>query len=205
MNRTRNPIARPIRTLQAEGKQQPPAAAKTIQKPRPSKMKKFLWIAAVLSLVSCIRDKSLVSTKYKYFNPTDIPALALENMDGFWEQDSLSYRRNTFEDYEGCQQAIDLFSYDRGIQIAVFTSQQTAIQAMEQLISTVAAVIYPGSEYEILKGSWWYTYGVGSAVFVNQWNTIVEVYSREVYIDQMMLKLMETAAEVCQRIDNLSQ
>jgi len=119
----------------------------------PTTIKKFLWIAAVLSLVSCIRDKSLISTKYKYFDPTDIPALALENMDGFWGQDSLSYKRNFFEHYKGCQQAIDLFSYDRGIQIAVFTSQKTAIQAMDQLISTVSAVIYPGSDYEMLKGS----------------------------------------------------
>ena len=168
-------------------------------------MKKFLWIAALLSLVSCIRDKSLISTKYKYFDPTDLPALALENMEEFWGQDSLLYRRNAFEDYEGCQQAIDLFSYDRGIQIAVFTSQKTAIQAMEKRISTVATVIYPGSDYDILKGSWWYTDCVVSTIFVNQWNTIVEVVNHESDFDKIRLKLIETAAEVCRRIDNLSQ
>jgi hypothetical protein len=168
-------------------------------------MKKFLWIAAVLSLVSCIRDKSLISTKYKYFDPTDLPALALENMDEFWEQDSLLYRRNAFERYESCQQAIDLYGQDKGIRIAVFTSQQDAIRAMEYQISLASCVIYPGYHYDILKGLWWYTYDLPSSVFVNQWNTIVEVYSREVYIDEIMSILMETAAEVCRRIDNLSQ
>jgi len=167
-------------------------------------MKKILLLFIFfLSLINCEKDSS-VNTKEKFFDPQKLPLLSLEDVVNFWDNDSLEYCSNYFEDYSGYQDGLNLRCDEKGISVVVFVSQAKAIEAMERLINTVAFIIQPGTPNEILKGKWWFGDGIPNAVFVNQWNTIVEVYCYHTDYEEVETLLMETAAEIARRIDSLS-
>ena len=91
------------------------------------------------------------------------------------------------------------------IGVAVFVSQAKTIECMEGRINTVAIVIKTGVPNEILKVKWWFTDGLNSCVFANQWNTIIEVSYIESEYEEVKILLIETAAEIVRRIDLLSK
>ena len=62
------------------------------------------------------------------------------------------------------------------------------------------SVILPGELNEILTGKWWYSDGMRSYIFANQWNTIIEISLISEY-DSVKSLLIETVAEISDRID----
>jgi len=91
------------------------------------------------------------------------------------------------------------------IRIAVFSAQDTSINAMESRINNVAAVIEKGTSDEI-KGAWWFLNdGWNSVVFVNQWNIIIEVVISGANNEDVQNILYSTANELVRRVDNLSR
>jgi hypothetical protein len=140
----------------------------------------------------------------KYFNPNDIPKIGLENMNDFWENDTI--RRSSDGMLDNCSGYLDGISHrgeDRGNGISVFESGQMARDAMEFRIADVACVIENGTTNEI-EGEWWITDCIPNGVFVKQWNTIIEVYYYESDFESIENLLYTTANEIARRVDNLS-
>jgi len=164
-------------------------------------MKKILFIITFLCLVNC---KTLLNPKEKFFDPKDLSKLSLENIVNFWEKDSLKYYSNYFKNYLDYIGGVGLRDDKKRVGVAVFVSGAKAIECMEGRINTVASVIKPGIHNEILKGTWWFTDGLSSCVFANQWNTIIEVYYTEVDYEEVKTLLIETASEIAKRVDSLS-
>ena len=73
---------------------------------------------------------------------------------------------------------------------------------MEYRIDNVAISINEGESNNLISEEWWYTYGT---VFVNRWNTIIEVYYDHPNFDEIKDLLMETASLIALRIDLLSK
>ncbi len=167
-------------------------------------MKKLLIIITLLSFINYKCDKSL-NTKEEFFDPKDLSKLSLEHLDNFWINDSLKSGSNPFVNYSGYIGGIELTDNEKRIGIAIFESQATAINSMEGRINTVSNVIKSGDSNVILKGKWWYGSGFPNSVFANQWNTIVEVSHYNSNYEDVKTLLIETTAEICGRIDSLSQ
>lgn len=166
-------------------------------------MKRILIAIFLLTLISCIRDKSY-NPHTTFFDPEDLSLLSLENLPGFWDNDSLEFSNNYSRSYRsssGFIEGIRLQGDERKVGVAVFESQQSAIVAMEARAALASVVIHNGDSYDILKSKWWFSDG---AIFVNQWNTIVEAICFDSDFEDVETQLMETAAEIAQRIDALS-
>jgi hypothetical protein len=155
-----------------------------------------------LSFLNC--EKFSLSHKEKFFDPKDLPRLSLEHIGNFWDTDSLKYGSNPFVSCSTYLAGVELRGNEKRIDVAVFKSQADAINCMEGRINTVANVIKPGTSNDILKGKWWFGDGIPNAVFVNQWNTIVEVCHYHPDYEGVKTLLMETAAEIARRVDSLS-
>lgn len=163
-------------------------------------MRKLFFIIMLLSLFNCKGDKSLDS-KEKYFNPKDLSRLSLEAFSDFWDNDTIKFGSNPFVSCSAYLEGVELLGKEKGIGVAVFESQEKAINCMEARISTVANIIRPGDSNKIIKEKWWFT---EETVFVNQCNTIAEVYYYYPDYDAVKTLLIETAAEIARRIDSLS-
>ena len=167
-------------------------------------MKRFLLTISLLAMISCIKDKSY-NQHAIFFNTKDLSILSLENMTGFWNNDSLRYgSKNYYRSCSGYLGGIKITSDEKGIGVAVFGSQQNAIEAMEARINLVANVINSGDSHDILKGKWWFTDGIPNAIYVNQWNTIVGVTCYHPNFEAVETLLKETTAEITRRINSLS-
>ena len=84
--------------------------------------------------------------------------------------------------------------------VSVFSSKDTAIIAMESRIANVAAVIQEGTSNDI-SGKWWFLYeGRNYTVFVNQWNTIIEVMYFNADFDDVEDILYHVANKMVTRI-----
>jgi hypothetical protein len=171
------------------------------------KMKNLLVLITLLSFLSCQKNTSYPDQKEKYFNPNDLSKLSLEDIVNFWENDSLISFSNYFQYFTEYIGGIGLRDdkKSKSIGVAVFASQEKAIESMEGRINLVASVIKPGIPNEILKGKWWYADGLNSCVFVNQWNIIIEVSYIQSEYEEVKTLLIETAAEIASRADLLSQ
>ena len=165
-------------------------------------MKKIVLVIALLGLVGCDIFKS---SQEKLFDLKDLSRLELENIDNFWDTDSLEYDDNLYFDYfSSYMGGIELKGMKKRIVVSVFKSQRSAIRAMEGRRNMVAAVIVAGGKHELIKGKWWFTDNIPNGVFVNQWNTIVEVSYYHTDFEQIIAMLIVTAAEIARRIDSLS-
>ena len=164
-------------------------------------------VFAFLSLISCEKNPS--SHKEKFFDPQKLPLLSLEEVNHFWQNDSIKYISNfidgIFNDHSGFLGGVRYSGDKNIIGVSVFKSQADAIDAMELRRNNVAAIIVPGNSDEVFKGKWWFTDNIPNAVFVNQWNTIAEVSAYHPDYEEVKTLLMETAAEIAQRIDSLSE
>jgi len=80
-----------------------------------------------------------------------------------------------FEDYVGFIDGVRYEGDKNIIGVSVFKSQANAIKAMELLRNYVALIIIEGEKHQLISGKWWFTQNPANAVFLNQWNTIIEV------------------------------
>ncbi len=170
-------------------------------------MKKTLYLFTFLIISCCCEDDIQYE---KYFNPDDLGSINIAAIDEFWSE---IYRIDTtfsggggslFDSFPGFLKGIGLFDENSAIWISVFTSQDTAIKAMESRIVNVEAVIQEGKSDEI-KGFWWYSDdGWNSSVFVNLWNTIIEVILFNADYSEVESILYSTANELADRVDDLS-
>lgn len=166
------------------------------------KFKNFIIVGALLSFfISCNKNSM---TEEKYFDPEQISSLLLEGMDGFWDNDSLKSSSNYFNNSLGYLGGVELMDNGKRMGVAVFESQELALSSMERRIISVAGVIIPGETNEILKGKWWHS-GDYSYVFASQWNTIIEVGCLGFEYEVVKTLLLETAAEISDKIDSMSQ
>ena len=167
-------------------------------------MKNILILATLLSFLSCQKNLNRYQEE-KHFDPKELSNLSLDTIDTFWGIDSAVTISNYFNHYPEYTGGIELKGDHKGIAVAVFESQEKAIECMERRIKLVANVIIPGVPNEILQGKWWYPDGLNNVVFANQWNTIIEVSYGGSEYEEVRILVMETAAEIIKRIDSLSQ
>lgn len=169
-------------------------------------MKKLFIIIFFLSFLNCGKNPS--SNKEKFFDSQKLPLLSLEEVNHFWQDDSIKHISNfidgSFNDHSGFLGGISYLGEHKGVAVSVFKSQADAIDAMELRRNNVAAIIEPGNSTEVLKEKWWFSENIPNIVFFNQWNTIAEVYYYQPDYEEVKTILMETAAEIARRIDSLS-
>jgi hypothetical protein len=168
-------------------------------------MKKLILLLIIMVCITgCEKDKQ----HEKFFDPENLSLLNLANIDGFWDDDEIidtSYNMEmSFESHSGSLKGINLYSEKKLVWISVFTTRDTAIDAMESRIKNVAALIEKGTSDRI-KGIWWFSNDHKNfAVFVNKWNTIIEVVIFDAKNEGVENILYRTANELAQRVDNLS-
>jgi len=164
-------------------------------------------IIAFLSFIGC--EKNPLPHKENFFNPENFSLLELEDVDNFWIGDSIKHISDyicaCFENHPGFINGVRYNGVNKNIGVSVFRSQAEAIQALEGRINTVACVIQPGVNNDILKGKWWFSDCIPNIVFVNQCNAIAEVSYYHSDYEQVKTLLMETAAEIARRVDFLSK
>ena len=171
-------------------------------------MKKFIFLIVMLTgIIGCENGNENENEKQeKFFDSKNLNQLDLANINNFWKKgieiDTSNSTDGIFENHSGFIEGICFSIKDRAVWISVFTTQDMAIDAMESRIPNVAGVIEKGTSDEI-KGVWWY-YG-SSAVFVNQWNTIIEVTIFGVNNEKLKGTVYNTANELAKRVNNLSK
>ena len=174
-------------------------------------MRTFLLSLIVLSFFACNKSDPATIPVQKYFNPDDLSKLKLDSVPDFWENSNFkiddtfwSYIVYPEENNKGVMYSIRIDgTKSKIIGVSVFETQAKAIAGMKFRITDVAAVILEGTAKSSFSGEWWYS--DGSAFFVNQWNTIIEVTILTSNYKDVEKELMETAAEIAKRVDRLSQ
>jgi len=169
----------------------------------------FIIIAiAFLSFINCEKDGSPLNEEDKLFDHQKLSLLSLENIGDFWQDDSIqiiSSNQNDFKEHQGYLKSIKLSSTKKSIAVSVFQSQNIAIEAMETLQKETANII-TGKEHELISGKWWYIYWSSFyAIFINQWNTIIEVSYNHKSDEEVKDYIIKIALEIATRIDKLAQ
>ena len=168
-------------------------------------MKSIISLLFLACILSC---ENRNGEQEKFFSPEKLDLLNLANIDGFWINQSIDTSFNggggeIFNLHPGFIEGIGLFNSNQMIWVSVFTSKDTAIIAMESRIADVASVIQEGTSDDIV-GKWWFlNEGGNSAVFVNQWNTIIEVVLFDAKYADIEAILYNTANELANRVDEL--
>jgi hypothetical protein len=145
----------------------------------------------------------------KLFPPEKLSELSLDNIDNFWANDTIDnisdYVTENFHVNPGHLASIR-YSSKKGkdLSVSVFKSQKIAIEAMEERRNNVACVIETGTS-DVIKGTWWFTDCIPNSVFVNQWNTIIEVSYYHDNYEEIENILYSTANELANRVDKLSE
>jgi len=166
-------------------------------------MKKLILLIIIMVYITgCEKDKQ----HEKFFDTENLSLLDLANIDGFWDDDEIidtSYNMEmSFESHSGSLKGINLYSEKKLVWISVFTTRDMAIDAMESRINNVAAMIQEGTS-DVINGRWWFS--TPNAVFVNKWNTIIEVVIFDANNEEVKDTLYSTANELAKRVDNLSK
>lgn len=134
----------------------------------------IIVLVLILSNFSCklFCDEN-ESHQKKSFNTADLSKLSLNDIDNFWDNDSIkrvldfteSAIFNTHPAYLG---GIRYEGENKAISVTVFNSQVTSLEAMELRRNNVAAIINEGQKHDLLNGKWWFGDGISSTIFVNQ-------------------------------------
>ena len=172
-------------------------------------MKKlFISLILVLCLIGCENENT---NQEKFFNPENLTSLNLANIDIFWDDNSKidtifsGGGGELFNQHYGFLGGINVFQAKKNVWISVFKNRDATIDAMESRIDNVASIIEEGTSDKITC-TWWYSYdGWNSAIFVNKWNTIIEVLYSEANNEVIENMLIDTANELAKRVDNLSE
>lgn len=162
-----------------------------------------------LIFYSCNKTDEVPDTEQiqKYFESGDLLKLKLDSVPEFWEPSDILKVNEKYYPYtirEDSDNAGLLISNKnaKGVGVVVFKSQEDAVYLMELRIKGVAAVILEGVDHKYFSGKWWYY--DGSSIFVNKWNTIVEIQILGSDYKDVEKELIETASEIAQRVDKLS-
>lgn len=161
--------------------------------------------------ISCIIMICLLSCNKiefnKVFNINKIDQLNIGNYEKFWENekiDTLNHPSGVLfsilESFKGgiTYKTIPL---TKSISVSVFESDSTAVSAMEFRIKNVSGIIKEGNS-DIIKELWWQSIDSPfPAIFVNKYNTIIELSLYEEFDEEIVY---ETANQIVLEIDQLS-
>lgn len=171
-------------------------------------MKGFVFLLLLVCIISCENGNE---KQDKFFYPEKLGLLNITNIDEFWDDEldiDTSFSGGggaLFDLHPGFLDGIGLYNNSQMVWVSVFSSKDTAIIAMESRIANVAAVIQEGTSNDI-SGKWWFLYeGRNYTVFVNQWNTIIEVMYFNADFEDVEDILYHVANELAGRIDDLSK
>jgi hypothetical protein len=159
------------------------------------------------------------------FQASDLPSLDLANVGDFWKDDESIVREDgtggSFSREKAYLGSLGYRGKNKGVQVAVFSSEEDAVKAMEALRADVASVILPGNatawnQHDLRFAhamtvpwdanrlgelKWWFTFrAVPNAVYVNCRNAIVTVHCYQPPFDQSKALLKKTAAIVAHRV-----
>ena len=182
---------------------------KVVEKSKNLQIKIIIAITmiSILFLTFCSKNKNPIEPTQKYFEPTKLELLNLEELDSFWLADSTIeiHESNSalFRKFDGFKKSI-MYSGDlKGIKVSVFATQNIAVQAMDSLINNVVCIIIKDTS-ETFKDLAWYSACIPNLVFTNKWNTIIETSYYHPDFDAIKGDLYNCAFEVSRRIDSLS-
>ena len=196
----------------------------------------MLVIFFLIPFSNCEHDFSPLEPYEKFFHPKNLSKLALDHVGNFWVNDSIKnvsdYVTANFDLHPNHLSSIR-YSGKTGnvLEVSVFKSQEIAIEAIEERIPEVAALIFPGDSYgdwdkdiyewyidqfwskdtqKRIKDKWWWgIYGFGVQqryIFVNKWNTIIgAVNYQDDLSDSARLHIEDAAIEIAKRVDVLSE
>jgi hypothetical protein len=125
-------------------------------------------------------EKSPYLGRGSIFNVKNIDKLKLEDIKGFWKEDSTleisNDQHSYFDNYLGYLLNESIFNNSgQLILLSFFKSKEDAVNAMELRRNTVASVINQGNS-SALPGLWWYSEMPADAVYVSRWNVLLEVH-----------------------------
>jgi hypothetical protein len=171
-------------------------------------MKKYLFLMAIVSLIACNKNDDNVKED-KYFDAENLYQLDLASIEDYWIDgvtiDTSFYMGANFEIHPGFIGGIRLFAGNgKAIWISVFETEEDAMNAMENRRNNVACIIQTGDS-DAFEKPWWFAECMDYALFVNQYNTIVEIdFSSNAPVELIKQILQEVAEEIILRIDLLS-
>ena len=172
-------------------------------------MKKLLFITIFVFFIGCDKDNISDSKSEKYFDPGNLNQLNIANIDTFWSAglaiDTSYYMGAHFEDHPAFIEGIRLYSQNgKALCVSVFKTKEDAVNAMLLRINNVACVINEGDPDEFTH-RWWYSDCMSYYIFVNQYNTIIEIdFSSNAPFDLIKGHLLDVAEIIIVRIDTLS-
>ncbi len=172
-------------------------------------MKKLLFFVFLILLLGCDKDNDTDSKCDKHFDSSNLIELDIANIDNFWSEgikiDTSFYMGANFENHSGFIDGIRLYSGNgKAIWVSVFKTKEDAVNAMELRINDVACVINNGNPDDF-ENQWWYSDCIDYFIFVNQYNTIIEIdFSSNAPFDLIKGMLLDIAVEINERIDKLS-
>jgi len=167
-------------------------------------MRILFFILISICFVNCERKSSDNDPQKSYFDKQNLSKLSLENIDNFWENDSLVSFSNYFDFCSGYFDGIGFENKKQGISIAVFESKEKALECMEGRIKTVSCVIERGSTVNSSE-IWWYSDCIPKMVFRSQYNTIIEVYYNHSNYNEIEPILLSVSNDLANIIDSLSE
>ncbi len=163
-------------------------------------MKNLLIFIALISIFSCQKQE----TDKDFFSGDNLDKLNIDNLSVFFGTEELSTYASPFAGRTGYVDGIGYKNSEGGIFVSVFESEEKAIERMQDRINTVSCIIDKGTSSEI-EDLWWYTDCAPNAIFKNQWNTIIEVYSTNPSFEEIQNLLINTVNEVTERVKDLSE
>jgi hypothetical protein len=196
--------------------------------------KTALLLLFLLFFVSCDNGLSTIENK-KYFQPDRLSILSLDNICDFWKDDTIKSVEHPLHGIWSSNPGfLDGYRYfsNKGkiLAVSVFKTQEIAIDAMEERIKNVSAIIFPGDSYgdwdketyeafrdqywsadtqKRLKDRWWWSiYIFGNAqrgIYLNKWNTIIEAGNlNDDLSDSSRILLEDAAIKIANRVEALS-
>ena len=159
-------------------------------------MKHVFFFIALFALISCqekIPEKS-------FFSAEKLDELKLDDFPEFYGTGELSNYASPFNNFYGYVDGIGYENSEKGIFVSVFESKDKAVECMESRIRTVACIIEIGTS-DAVEGTWWFTDCIPNGVFVNKWNTIIEVRYYHNNFKEIEDVLYNTANEIAERVD----
>ncbi len=179
-------------------------------------MKRFITLLVIVLFPFFIANSCSLfcnedeSHQEKSFNPADLSKLSLNDIDNFWDNDSIKRVLNftegaIFNTHPAYLGGIRYEGEKNVISVTVFNSQADAIEAMELRRNNVAAIIDEGGKHELISGKWWFCDTPPYPIFLNKLNTIIElIYIYYPTYTENETVLIQIVIEIAQRIDFLS-
>lgn len=201
--------------------------------------RQFIFVVLVFLLIpfsNCERDFSPLEPHEKFFHPKNLSKLSMDHLENFWTSDTIrisDYVSGDYEEYPGYLSGIR-YSVKKGnvLSVSVFKTQQIAIEAMNNHIKVVSALLFPGDSYgdwdeetyewfrdqfwskdtqKRIKDKWWWGVYIGMGVqqryiSINKWNTIIHAGNyHDDFSDSARVHIEDAAIEIARRVEALSE